>query len=672
MARIFGRFAALVGRLRLAGKFALLAAIFAVPVAILTALLVVESQRGIHAADQERRGIEYIARLVAFLHAVQQHNVAIVDALADAGGARALDAATAAADAALLRVRAAEAQHGAELGSAERAQNLVDHWTAMKGKQRALGADRSLMEHRALSDGVVDLMYFVAERSRLLLDPQARSAYLQDVSVSRLPELVAALGQSTALMRSGTERHSGAGLAMAYQLAMKNVDTANRGFANAFGGSDVVVNDERFAPAKAQFEKSSGPFLEAVSARVRDDGSAPAPLAAMKLGTRALDDAFRLNEASLALLDGEIAARAAAERRLQLSLLGGVAASLAIAGLLLALLSRSITGAMREAMRLAGLISNGDLTQRIARRSGDEIGDLVDSLNKMSDRMTALVAGVKQSSDAVVSSAREVAEANADLSSRTERQASSLEEMAASTEELSATVNQSSGKIQDAGVLVADASRATVASNETMARAMETMRKVEESSRRIADISNVIDGIAFQTNILALNAAVEAARVGNEGRGFAVVAGEIRLLSQRSATAAREIKGLIAETVDAIAAGGDLVGEAGESLSATVETIRTAVAMMSDVTAMARQQGDSLEQISSAVMEMNGVTQQNASFVQQTSSIANRQAGHAHQLAESIGGFRIAAEALAAPEPAPSEATRVLARVSRRAALLAN
>jgi methyl-accepting chemotaxis protein len=174
-----------------------------------------------------------------------------------------------------------------------------------------------------------------------------------------------------------------------------------------------------------------------------------------------------------------------------------------------------------------------------------------------------------------------------------------------------------------------------------MSRATATMQEVGTLSRKIADITAVIDAIAFQTNILALNAAVEAARVGTEGRGFAVVAGEIRLLAQRSALSAKEIKQLIASTVGSIDTGGKLVAEAGRALESTVSSMQEAVKMMEDVTEMAKQQSASIDQISSVVMEMNGVTQQNAAFVQQTSEIANTQEESARGLVESVGGFRL-------------------------------
>ena len=220
-------------------------------------------------------------------------------------------------------------------------------------------------------------------------------------------------------------------------------------------------------------------------------------------------------------------------------------------------------------------------------------------------------------------------------------------------------------------MLAASACEVATRGGQVAAGAIEAMASIQASSRRIQDITSVVESIAFQTNILALNAAVEAARVGAEGRGFAVVAGEIRLLAQRSAQSAREIKTLIASTVGAIDSGGKLVGEAGRALVGTVDSIQDAVRMMEDVTAMAKQQSASIDQISAVVMEMNGVTQQNAAFVQRTSQISNSQEQSARGLVESVGGFRIAErQALAAPEPEIARTRRILAEAVRPALAL--
>jgi methyl-accepting chemotaxis protein len=604
---------------------------------VMIAMLYRGAARDVQAAEQERRGIEYATALATLLKAVQEHNFE----RATPGESRkptpaALEAART-LDAAMGRMGAAQASHGAEFASGDRAQNIVDHWNAIKSKGAAWGVEQSLAEHRALSDEVIDLMNYIAARSRLLLDPQATSAYLQDASVERLPEIIAGVGQARALTRS--RKAIPATLAMEFQVAQKAFAAANRAFVNAFGGSDVEIADRDFVAARGEFETSLPAYLDIVARRLADNEvSTPEDLA---LAGSAIEHAEKLNQAAFAALDRIIAARGQGDRRVQLAVLASLLASLALAAYFLIAFSRTMNRSLAQARRVAARISEGDLSERLTATGGDELGQLMSSLNEMSERMSHLVAGVQGSSDRVMTSAQEVARANSDLSARTDRQASSLEEMAASTEELAATVTQSAGKIEHAAKLVAGVSRAAETSNQSMARATATMQEVGALSRKIAEITAVIDGIAFQTNILALNAAVEAARVGTEGRGFAVVAGEIRLLAQRSAQSAKEIKQLIASTVGTIDTGGKLVAEAGRALEGTVSSMQEAVKMMEDVTGMARQQSASIDQISSVVMEMNGVTQQNAAFVQQTSEIANTQEESARGLVESVGGFRL-------------------------------
>jgi methyl-accepting chemotaxis protein len=632
--------AAVMARLRFRGKFAVLALIVAVPIAVMLTLLWIQTQRDVRNAGLERQGVEYVASLVKALAAVQGNGSAFA-----AGASLAeLRQAAKAADEALANVAASEAAYGAAFGTSDRAQNITDHWGSMKKKSGSMSANSALLEHAAISEEILDLMYFVAERSRLLLDPEGRSAYLQDVSVSRLPEMLAATGRAAAMLQSPTKAQSPVELAMAYQAALKAQQDGARGLINAYGGSDVDMGDAELTQAKAAYEKSSAAFIDALSQRVRREAKDADPSA---FAAATMSATVRLNQAALAALDREIAARAQRDRAKQAALLAGVAVSIALLAYLLVAFWRSCDESLEDAMALAGRIADGDLSHRIEQRTRDEIGDLVASLNRMSERMTDLVAGVKGSSAEVLTSAREVAHANADLSARTDRQASSLEEMSATTEELAAAVSQSTSKIQEAGALVVGASASASASSESMQRAVRSMDEVAASSRRIADITGVIDGIAFQTNILALNAAVEAARVGAEGRGFAVVAGEIRLLAQRSATAAKEIKELIAGTVTAIGNGATRVEEAGGSITRTVDEIARAVSIMKDVATMAKEQSASIEQISAVVMEMNGVTQQNAAFVQQTSEIANQQEQSARSLVSGVDGFRIATSAAA-------------------------
>jgi methyl-accepting chemotaxis protein len=630
-----------MSRLRFTRQFAVVTLLFVLPSALMGTLLYRETQRDIALAGQERSGIAGIVPAVRMLHALQLHgmvNAAIVGGdLAATFAAppeqdrRALEAAAARVDAELAALLAAQSDRSAVLGTETAAKTLSDHWTSLRKEAIGMTLDRSLDVHRAVSDEILELVGAMAERSRLLVDPQPRTAFLQDASVRRLPELIAALGQARAIMHGGKRDPSA--LAMQYQLGMKSLAAASRDLVNVGPVGTVAAYT---APVAA--------FLEKTGERVKVlAGGAVATAEEVQQGTAAIDAVLASDTAALVLLDEAIADRAAADRRVQAAMLAAVLGSLVVAAYMLAGFFRSMRTSMGEAVELADHVARGDLSRRIVVNARNEMGDMISALNRMSDRMSGLVGDVKRSLDAVTSSSLQVAQANTELSARTERQAASLDTMAASAEQLSTAVSGSATRIDRAGGLVAGAAEAVAGSNDSMARAVQTMQAAGEMSRRIADITGVIDGIAFQTNILALNAAVEAARVGTEGRGFAVVAGEIRSLAQRAADSAREIRTLIADAVVTIESGGTLVGEAGRALDETTRTMRSAVEIMQEVTRMAHEQSGNLEQITRVVSEMNGVTQQNAAFVQKTAEIAGQQERSTREVVAAVEGFRIEA-----------------------------
>src|SRR5690606_14217769 len=264
---------------------------------------------------------------------------------------------------------------------------------------------------------------------------------------------------------------------------------------------------------------------------------------------------------------------------------------------LMVLFVRSLAVPVAEAVRMAQSIADGDLGVSIRVRGNNEIGQLVSALAEMKDRIAEVVSDVRRHSESVAAASAQIAQGNSDLSSRTEQQASTLEETAASMEELSATVQQNADNAHRADELARGASEVAVSGGKVVGEVVDTMKEINESSRRIADISNVIDGIAFQTNILALNAAVEAARAGEQGRGFAVVAGEVHNLAQRSAEAAREIKGLIGASVERVERGTKLVDRAGATMGEIVASIRRVTDLMGDISSASSEQSAGVAQI---------------------------------------------------------------------------
>ena len=304
-------------------------------------------------------------------------------------------------------------------------------------------------------------------------------------------------------------------------------------------------------------------------------------------------------------------------------------------------LVRSIIAPLEEAVQVTSRIAEGDLTHSISTTRGDEFGRLMQAVGGMNERLREVVGLVRTGSDSVATASAEIAQGNQDLSARTESQASALEQTAASMEELSSTVRQNADNARQANQLAQSASTVAVQGGEVVGQVVDTMKGISESSRKISDIINVIDGIAFQTNILALNAAVEAARAGEQGRGFAVVAGEVRTLASRSAEAAKEIKALITDSVTRVEQGTRQVDEAGTKMQDIVASIRRVTDIMGEISAASTEQSQGVAQVGEAVTNMDQATQQNAALVEQMAAAASSLKGQAQELVQTVATFRL-------------------------------
>ncbi|KHA79318.1 MULTISPECIES: methyl-accepting chemotaxis protein [Janthinobacterium] len=376
---------------------------------------------------------------------------------------------------------------------------------------------------------------------------------------------------------------------------------------------------------------------------------------------------------SLVAYEGEQAAQAAtdaetlsASARASMIALGSVAVLL---GAFVAwIITRSITRPINAAVGVAETVASGDLSSHIVVNSSDETGRLLGALKAMNDSLLGVVAQVRNGTDAISTASSEIAAGNLDLSSRTEEQASSLEETASAMEELTSTVKQNADNARQANQLAKSASEVAVRGGSIVSQVVDTMGTINESSKKIVDIIGVIDGIAFQTNILALNAAVEAARAGEQGRGFAVVATEVRNLAHRSASAAKEIKELIAASVANVDTGSRLVNEAGQTMGDIVDSIVRVTDIMGEITSATHEQTIGIEQINMAIAQMDEVTQQNAALVEEAAAASQSMQEQAGELAHVVGFFKTGNHVASAPKLAPVRAAPAAPAIARPAA----
>ncbi|MEZ5665572.1 MAG: methyl-accepting chemotaxis protein [Burkholderiaceae bacterium] len=304
-------------------------------------------------------------------------------------------------------------------------------------------------------------------------------------------------------------------------------------------------------------------------------------------------------------------------------------------------LRRHTSKVLNEVGRVASGIAGGRLNQTMDLGVPGDEGELLRTMNSMQSQLAGVVSTIRSGSDGVAIASTEIAQGNQDLSLRTEQQASALEETAATMEQLATTVRNNADNAKQANQLAQGASSVALQGGEVVEKVVTTMQGISDSSRKIGDIIGVIDGIAFQTNILALNAAVEAARAGEQGRGFAVVAGEVRNLAQRSAEAAKEIKGLITRNVEQVEQGTTLVGEAGKTMGEIVGSIRRVSDIVAEITAASVEQSSGISQVGNAVSQMDQGTQQNAALVEESAAAAASLKTQAEQLVQAVAVFAL-------------------------------
>ena len=460
----------------------------------------------------------------------------------------------------------------------------------------------------------------------------ARTHLLQSRTASS--SMTAALFNKEATARARKEwdtAQAGLDKAMEDFAAMATEDKSKEGLAKFRG----LIADYRkaFRPVAEKLSADSYPDTQAVLEDMKAADASYDPALAMLAGIEA--DLKRRGDEVFVKVDSLVA-------NLFTGLLVTFVVCVVVGGLLAFKISRSIIDPLMTAKNFAEAMAQGDLSHPLRVQGSDESAEMMQSLAAMQRSLAGIVGQVRESAESIQVASAEVATGNMDLSQRTEQTASSLQQASSAMTQLTGTVSQSADSAQTARQLAGAAAETAGRGGEVVSRVVSTMGEINNASRKIADIIGTIDGIAFQTNILALNAAVEAARAGEQGRGFAVVAGEVRLLAQRSAEAAREIKALIGASVERVEAGTHLVNDAGAAMTDIVGSVQRVTDIIGEVSASAMEQSQGIAAVNGTVGELDQMTQQNAALVEESAAAAQSLKEQAVRLAGLVSSFKLA------------------------------
>jgi methyl-accepting chemotaxis protein len=640
-----------IRNLRFAHKFLLISLLAGLMLALPTVIFVRGNLERIASAKLEVSGLAPIKDVMKLTQLSQQHRglsagvLAGNEAQATARQAKAVE----------VSQSYAQAQTSvAALGNAKLdalVAQIGSDWTALSAAvgSKSIAGPQSFARHTALIADQLALSEDIVNATGIALDPNAAGYYLQSAVLQYMPRVTEGLGQmrarGNALLAKGSATPEdkvrlealGGGIRVSMQAARKAIELAI--VANPALGS--VVSD---ALTKAVSATDEGLRL-ADEKIIRAEALNHPPAEYFAATTKIIDVQFGLiNVAFEALrqqLDNTVAS---IQSRLLLSSIV-VAAMTALAVWVMVVITATTISSVNLALSLAKGVASGDLSQQIVARGSDEMGHLLQALASMQSSLSNVVTTVRSGSEGVATASAEIAQGNSDMSGRTESQASALEQTAASMEELSGTVRQNADSARSANQLALSASSVAAKGGDVVAQVVDTMKGINESSRKISDIIQVIDGIAFQTNILALNAAVEAARAGEQGRGFAVVASEVRSLAGRSADAAKEIKALINASVERVEHGTALVDQAGTTMNEVVTSIRRVTDIMGEISAASNEQALGVAQVGEAIKQMDEVTQQNAALVEEMAAAASSLKNQASDLVDAVSVFRLASDA---------------------------
>jgi methyl-accepting chemotaxis protein len=640
----------ILNNINLPAKFLILALFALLLFAVPSWLFIHEGNQQINAKELELQGIPVEKEMLDLLNLMQRHRAEAAIAIAqndpNTPARLALKEQINQLSAAIQTTLRSASNEGAAVQIFSK---LTVQWDQLQRDvdSRQLTLATSLSRHAELIRMVLDANVEVIDFYGLSLDPDLNTYQFIISSFSRLPELTETLGQirarGTSLLASKQAIQDSDYARMEFQIinGQNALRLYNANLAKSFT-TDEEVREKFSAKADTALQQANEALKIAGDVFVSRTKTDLQPAEFVAVFTNAINQYNKFGNEASDEIGNMLSEQIDRHRTSQYELLG-ILAVLALSVIILAVyIIRSITGPVSDAAKVASDVAAGDLTSSLEVTGNNEMASLIMSLMQMRERLSLLVADIKDNATTIATSSEEIAKGNGDLSSRTEEQAASLAQTAASMEELSSIIMQNAENTRYAAGMASSATDAALLGGEAMESVLVSMQKISASAGQIEEIISVIDGIAFQTNILALNAAVEAARAGEHGKGFAVVAAEVRALAQRSATAAKEIKQLIGLSVENARQGISMAQDAGDKVKQSVGAIEQTAQLVSEISSSSQEQSAGVSQINIAVNQMDQVTQQNAVLVEQSASSADELAARALQLRELVAVFRTA------------------------------
>jgi methyl-accepting chemotaxis protein len=624
-------------RIGFPAKSAWVSLAFLLPILLLSVSLWLTASQNIAFSAKERVGVQVAREVMPLLAAAQNRRRAASANAADVADAQARVAK------AFQALDAAHKPHADALHTGPAWQKVQALNAELAGQAVRGDASATFAAHSAFIDAVFALLDDVADNSNLTLDPDVNTYYLMDAAVLKQPLLIEQLGRmrgmGNAIIGAGAKTRAQHDLVFkANAFAMAHQDGVEKALGRAIA-ADPALRDEINT---AQAVGASGVFLKMVEAQVLADtpnGDAKAYVAA---GNKAISEHYESIGRALDALDKRLEARLASLTQTLYLQLGVALFGIGVAVYLLVAFYRVTQGGITEVARQLDEIAKGNLTMNPRPWGSDEVARLMNTLASTLVSLRNIVGQVRAGAGEIQTASQEVASASLDLSRRTEETASQLQRTSAAMTQIGTTVQQTAQTAQGAAVLVTNNAEVASKGGDEVGHAVTTMGSIRESSAKIGEIIGTIDSIAFQTNILALNAAVEAARAGEQGRGFAVVASEVRALAQRSAGAAREIKALIGVSVDQVASGAIVVGQAGQTMRQIVDNANNVKQLIAEISVGAQEQTAGLVEVGQSVEQLDAMTQQNAALVEQTAAAAASLKDSAERMNQAMAFFRTA------------------------------